>query len=175
MSLLSKVSDQIKGLPRAPQPAIPARELWVTFIATMIGLGITGAMAYKWSCPMLAGPFGSTATIIYGAYKAPLAQPRNILLGHFLSALMGVAVYDFFGTTWWSIALGVALATIFMAATYSMHPPAGATAYVAVLTGGLGQGYSFIINPILIGVFILTLVAVIVNKAGKRDYPVSWW
>lgn len=25
MSLLSKISNQIKGLPRAPQPAIPAR------------------------------------------------------------------------------------------------------------------------------------------------------
>lgn len=123
----------------------------------------------------VAGPFGSTATLIYGAHKAPLAQPRNILLGHFLAALMGVAVYDFFGTTWWSIALGVTLATIFMVVTHSIHPPAGATAYVAVLTGGLGQGYSFILNPIMIGVFILALVAVIVNKAGKRDYPVAWW
>lgn len=45
---------------------------------------------------------------------------------------MGVAVYDFFGTTWWSLALGVTIATIFMAVTHSMHPPAGATAYVAV-------------------------------------------
>lgn len=175
MSLLNKVCNQIKGLPRAPQPAIPARELWITFIGSMVGLGITAAMAYKWNCPMLAGSFGSTATMIYGAYKAPLAQPRNILLGHFLSALMGVAVYDFFGTTWWSLALGVTLATIFMAVTHSIHPPAGATAYVAVLTGGLGEGYSFIINPILIGVFILTLVAVIVNKAGKRNYPTHWW
>ncbi|MDR4504797.1 MAG: HPP family protein [Candidatus Scalindua sp.] len=175
MSLINSIYNQVKGLPRAPQPAIPAREIWITLIATIIGLGVTGALAYKWSCPMLAGPFGSTATIIYGAYKAPLAQPRNVLLGHFLSALTGVAVYDFFGTTWWSIALGVAIATIFMAATYSMHPPAGATAYVAVLTGGLGQGYSFILNPIMIGVFILTLVAVLVSKAAKRDYPTHWW
>ena len=95
MSLLNKVCNQIKGLPRAPQPAIPARELWITFIGSIVGLGITAAMAYKWNCPMLAGSFGSTATMIYGAYKAPLAQPRNILLGHFPSALMGVAVYDF--------------------------------------------------------------------------------
>lgn len=32
---------------------------------------------------------------MYGAYKAPMAQPRNVLLGQFLGALMGVAVYDF--------------------------------------------------------------------------------
>ncbi len=46
MSLLSKVSDQIKGLPRAPQPAIPARELWITFIGSIVGIGITAAMAF---------------------------------------------------------------------------------------------------------------------------------
>jgi CBS-domain-containing membrane protein len=62
-----------------------------------------------------------------------------------------------------------------MMATYSMHPPAGATAYVAIQTGGLGVGYGFIINPVLLGAFILLLTAVIINKAGKRDYPSSWW
>ena len=46
MSLLSKVSDQIKGLPRAPQPAIPAKELWITFIGSIVGLGITAAHGF---------------------------------------------------------------------------------------------------------------------------------
>jgi CBS-domain-containing membrane protein len=171
MSLL----DQLKGLPRAPQPAIPARELWITFIGSIVGIGITAAMAFKWNCPMLLGPFGATAVLVYGAYKAPLAQPRNVMLGHFLGALMGVAVYDFFGLTWWSLALGVTLTIIFMMATYSMHPPAGATAYVAIQTGGLGVGYTYILNPVLLGAFVLLLTAVIINKAGKRDYPSSWW
>ena len=175
MSLLDKVFDQVKGLPRAPQPPLPARELWITFIGSIVGIGITAAMAFKWNCPMLLGPFGATAVLVYGAYKAPLAQPRNVLLGHFLGALMGVAVYDFFGLTWWSLALGVTLTIVFMMATYSMHPPAGATAYVAIQTGGLGVGYGFIINPVLLGAFILLLTAVIINKAGKRDYPSSWW
>ncbi len=175
MSLLNKLSDQIKGLPRAPQPATPAKEIWITFIGSIVGIGITAALAFSWNCPMLLGPFGATAVLIYGAYKAPLAQPRNVLLGHFLGALMGVAVYDFFGLTWWSLALGVTLTIVFMMATYSMHPPAGATAYVAIQTGGLGAGYAYIINPVLFGAFVLLLTAIIINKAGKRDFPASWW
>ena len=175
MSLLSKVSDQIKGLPRAPQPAIPVRELWITFIGVIAGIGISAALAFSWNCPMLLAPFGAQAVLMYGAYKAPLAQPRNVLLGHFIGAFMGVAVYDFFGLTWWTIALAVALTIILMMVTYSLHPPGGATAYVAVQTGGLGVGYSYIINPVLLGAFILLVAAIIINKAGKRDYPSSWW
>ncbi len=175
MSLLGKVSDHIKGLPRAPQPALPAREVLITFIGAITGIGISAYLAFTWSCPMLLAPFGAQAVLMYGAYKAPLAQPRNVLLGHFIGAFMGVAMYDFFGTAWWSIALAVALTIILMMVTYSLHPPAGATAYVAVQTGGLGVGYAYIINPVLLGAFILLVVAIIINKAGKRDFPASWW
>ena len=62
-----------------------------------------------------------------------------------------------------------------MVVTYSIHPPACATAYVAVQTGGLGVGYMFILNPVILGAFILVLIGVIFNKLGKRDYPTHWW
>ncbi len=175
MAPLIDVINKIKNLPRAPQPAIPAREVLVTFIGAIAGIGISASLAFYWDCPMLLAPFGAQAVLMYGAYKAPLAQPRNVLLGHFIGAFMGVAVYDFFGTAWWSIALAVALTIILMMATYSLHPPGGATAYVAVQTGGLGVGYAYILNPVLLGAFILLVVAIIINKAGKRDFPASWW
>lgn len=175
MAPLIDAINKIKNLPRAPQPAIPARELLVTFIGVIAGIGISASLAFYWSCPMLLAPFGAQAVLMYAAYKAPLAQPRNVLMGHLLGAFMGVAVYDFFGTAWWTIALAVALTIILMMVTYSLHPPAGATAYVAVQTGGLGVGYAYIINPVLIGALILLVVAIIINKAGKRDYPTSWW
>ncbi|MFN3531326.1 MAG: HPP family protein [Candidatus Brocadia sp.] len=175
MDEINKISAYVKKLPRAPQPAIPAREVWLSLWGAFLGVGFTALLAYLWKCPMLLGPFGASAVLIYGAYKAPLAQPRNVLLGHFLAACIGVTVHDFFGTTFWSIALGVALALVLMTVTYSIHPPAGATAYVAVQTGGLGVGYLFILNPVMIGAFILVLIGVIFNKMGKRDYPTHWW
>lgn len=172
---INKVRAFVKKLPRAPQPAIPVKEVWLSLWGAFIGVGFTALLAFLWKCPMLLGPFGASAVLIYGAYKAPLAQPRNVLMGHFLAACIGVVVYDFFGTTFWSIALGVALALVLMVVTYSIHPPAGATAYVAVQTGGLGAGYMFILNPVILGAFILVLIGVIFNKMGKREYPVHWW
>ena len=172
---INKIREYIKKLPRAPQPAIPAREVWLSLWGAFLGLGFTSLLAFLWKCPMLLGPFGASAVLIYGAYKAPLAQPRNVLMGHFLAACIGVTVNDFFGATFWSIALGVSLALVLMTVTYSIHPPAGATAYVAVQTGGLGVGYMYILNPVMLGAFILILIGIIFNKLGKRDYPVHWW
>lgn len=175
MEKVNEISAYVKKLPRAPQPAIPAREVWLSLWGAFLGVGFTALLAYIWKFPMLLGPFGASAVLIYGAYKAPLAQPRNVLLGHFLAACIGVVTHDFFGTTFWSIALGVALALVLMVVTYSIHPPAGATAYVAVQTGGLGTGYMYILNPVILGAFILVLIGVIFNKLGKRDYPTHWW
>lgn len=172
---LNRIGEQIKKLPKAPQPVTPTKEMLLTFLGSLLGIGFTAFLAFYWSAPMLLGPFGATAVLVYGAYKAPLAQPRNVLLGHLLAAFIGVAVYDFFGITWWSLTLGVTIAILLMMVTYSIHPPAGATAYVAIQTGGLGVGYMYILNPVLFGAFILVLIAVIVNKLGKRDYPASWW
>ena len=175
MDGINKFRAYVTKLPRAPQPAIPAREVWLSLWGALLGVGFTALLAFLWKCPMLLGPFGASAVLIYGAYKAPLAQPRNVLMGHFLAACIGVTVNDFFGATFWSIALGVSLALVLMVVTYSIHPPAGATAYVAVQTGGLGVGYMYILNPVILGAFILLLIGVIFNKLGKRDYPTHWW
>ncbi|OOP57175.1 MAG: hypothetical protein AYP45_04970 [Candidatus Brocadia carolinensis] len=172
---INKISAFVKKLPKAPQPELTSREVVLSLWGALLGIGITALLAFTWKCPMLLGSFGSTAPLIYCAYKSPLAQPRNVVLGHFLGASIGVVINDFFGVTWWSIALTVALAIILMFVTYSIHPPAGATAYVAVQTGGLGVGYWFILNPTMFGIFIMLTVAVIFNKMSKRDYPTHWY
>ena len=175
MDGINKFRAYVKKLPRAPHRPVPSREVWLSLWGAFLGVGFTALLAVLWKCPMLLGSFGASSVMIYGAYKEPLAQPRNVLMGHFLSASIGIVVNDFFGATFWSIALGVALALVLMTMTYSIHPPAGATAYVAVQTGGLGVGYMYILNPVILGAFILLLIGVIFNKLGKRDYPTHWW
>jgi CBS-domain-containing membrane protein len=39
---------------------------------------------------MVIGSFGATAVLVYSAWQAPLAQPRNVIGGHVLSAIVGV-------------------------------------------------------------------------------------
>lgn len=172
---VNKISAVIKKLPKTPHSAIPSREVWLSLWGAFLGIGFTALLAYLWKFPMLLGPFGASSVLIYGACKSPLAQPRNVLLGHFVSACIGVVVNDFFGAAFWSIALGVALALVLMTVTYSIHPPAGATAYIAVQTGGLGTAYMYIFNPVVVGAFVLVLIGVIFNKLGKREYPTHWW
>jgi CBS-domain-containing membrane protein len=67
-----------------------------------------------------------------------------------------------------------------MQVTRTLHPPAGATALIAIL--GPAQvhrlGYDYVLTPILIGMLILIAVAVVVNNLSpdeNRHYPVTWW
>ena len=39
---------------------------------------------------LVIGSFGASAVLIYGAVHSPLAQPRNLIGGHILSAIVGV-------------------------------------------------------------------------------------
>ncbi|MFQ8890709.1 MAG: HPP family protein [Bilophila wadsworthia] len=100
--------------------------------------------------PLLIGSFGASAVLAFGAIRSPLAQPRNLVGGHFLSALVGVSCYFLFpGTPWLASCLAVATAIALMHVTKTLHPPGGATALIAV-TGGegihqLGYLYAFVL------------------------------
>jgi len=76
-------------------------------------------------------------------------------------------------------ALAVSLAIVGMLITHTTHPPGGATALIAV-TGGdaiFNLGFQYIFTPVLIGVLIMLVVALLVNNFSsneKRHYPQSW-
>jgi CBS-domain-containing membrane protein len=63
---------------------------------------------------MVIGSFGASAVLIYGAIKSPLAQPRNLIGGHIISAIIGVTCYKFFPSQIWlasSLAVATAIAS----------------------------------------------------------------
>ncbi|MFQ8736713.1 MAG: HPP family protein [Bilophila wadsworthia] len=113
------------------------------------------------------------------SHTQPLAQPRNLVGGHFLSALVGVSCYFLFpGTPWLASCLAVATAIALMHVTKTLHPPGGATALIAV-TGGEGihqLGYLYAFVPCLLGALIMLAIALIVNNIPKAQrYPQFWW
>lgn len=61
-----------------------------------------------------------------------MAQPRNTVGGHAISALVGVICSQLLGNSWWATALSVTLAILAMYLTGTMHPPGGATAFLAI-------------------------------------------
>jgi hypothetical protein len=46
--------------------------------------------------PIIITSFGASAVLIYGVIESPLAQPRNLVGGHFVSALIGTAITRLF-------------------------------------------------------------------------------
>ena len=125
----------------------------------------------------LIGSFGASAVLAYGAPQAPFSQPRNIIGGHCISAIVGVSVYLLLGDAGiFACPLAVSLAIVAMQLTDTVHPPGGATALIAVIGGSTihDLGYWYVLCPVALGACIMVGVAWVVNNlsgAKSRKYP----
>ncbi len=180
MTILEYLS-KMKGGAKSP-PGVGGPELFWSWFGAMIGIGLCAFLSAKFFEPrdltLLIGSFGASAVLVYSAIKSPLAQPRNLIGGHVISGLVGVACWQLLGgTLWLATAMAVSLAIVSMLATKTLHPPGGATALIAVIGGAkihnLGYLYAFV--PAGAGAVILLIVALIVNNLSKnRKYPEYW-
>ena len=127
---------------------------------------------------MIIGSFGASAVLVYGAIRSPLAQPRNLIGGHMLSAVIGVAAFQCLGyMPWLAAALAVSIAIALMHLTKTLHPPGGATALIAVIGGDAvhNLGYLYVLIPVGLGAVVMLIIALLVNNlASNRRYPEFW-
>jgi CBS domain-containing membrane protein len=157
---------------------IDAKEHILTFIGSFVGIGLIGLLNSQYLVAsdnlFLIGSFGASSVLVYGIINSPLAQPRNLIGGHVICAIIGVTVFKLFaGELWFACALAVSLSIVAMQITKTLHPPGGATALIAV-TGGKKieeLGYLYVLSPVLSGVLILFAVALIFNNLRHRKYP----
>lgn len=49
-----------------------------------------------YNAPIIITSFGASAVLLFGVVESPVAQPRNFILGHFVSALVGVCITRLF-------------------------------------------------------------------------------
>ncbi|HEY4618401.1 MAG TPA: HPP family protein [Flavobacterium sp.] len=155
------------------------KEHFWAFLGSFVGIGVIAYMQSK-KLPhsdvvFLIGSFGASSVLIYGAIQSPLAQPRNLVGGHLISAIVGVTVAKFVpDILWLTAALSVSISIVLMQLTKTLHPPGGATALIAV-TGSAqikNLDYWYVISPVLSGVIILLFVALIFNNVtSNRYYP----
>ncbi len=178
MNYLRKMTGFTKSPPRVGTTEI----LW-SWIGAFLGISAVAFLHYEilneTDLVMIIGSFGASAVLIYGAIKSPLAQPRNLIGGHVLSAVIGVASYQFLGAHMW-IAASVAVATAIalMHTTKTLHPPGGATALIAVIGGPEihDLGYLYALMPAGLGAIIMLVVALLVNNIPRtRRYPEFWF
>jgi CBS domain-containing membrane protein len=155
------------------------KEHFWAFLGAFIGLGAIAFLQYKafpqQELVFLIGSFGASCVLVYGVIESPLAQPRNLVGGHVVSAIVGVTIQKLLPeTTFIAAPLAVALSIVVMQVTKTLHPPGGATALIAV-TGSAqitALGYWYVLNPVLTGVLILLAAALIFNNIPDgRHYP----
>lgn len=175
------MKDRLRRFPgklRAPlaPPTRPTRHwkhaVW-GFVAATGGIlaiaGVTSLTGHN----LLIGSFGASAVLLYGTPDSPLAQPRNVLGGHLLSAFVGCATIAWVGTGPLALATAVGLAIVVMYVTHTTHPPGGATALIAVHDHA---GWLFPLLPVTVGAAILVVIAVLANNiVNHRQYPKHWW
>ena len=157
------------------------KEKFWSFAGSFVGIGLIAFIQSQYLTSLenvfLIGSFGASSVLIYGAIQSPLAQPRNLIGGHVISALVGVTVYKLIPDIIWLTApLAVSLSIIGMQFTKTLHPPGGATALIAVMGSEKirSLGYLYVLSPVLSGVTILLAVALIVNNmTPQRRYPTN--
>jgi CBS domain-containing membrane protein len=117
---------------------------------------------------------GATAVLLFAAPHAPFSQPWNVIGGHGLSAVIGVACWQWIPDFTLAAAAGVGLAIGAMYFARCIHPPGGATALAAVIgSDKLHElGYGFVLEPILLNAVIILLLAIAFNGLFHwRRYP----
>ena len=158
------------GAPLPPKPPLKAVGLaWLGgFIAIATVAGITNFL----SVGLVLGSFGATCVLVFGYPDVPFSQPRNVILGHLISSLVGLVYLSVFGAHWWAVALAVATAISLMMVTRTVHPPAGSNPVIVFL---LQPSWSFLLFPTLVGALVLTAVALVYNNASREArYPKYW-
>ncbi|MGO8760970.1 MAG: HPP family protein [Desulfobaccales bacterium] len=164
-------------------PRVSLSEMLWSWLGGFLGIAAVAYLNYRVvdqaDLVMIIGSFGASAVLIYGAIKSPLAQPRNLLGGHVISALIGVTAFKLLEPhLWLAAALAVATSIAVMHATKTLHPPGGATALIAVISGPkvTSLGYLYVLVPVAAGALVMLAVALIVNNlAPRRRYPEFWW
>ena len=173
--------SKMKGTAKSP-PGVGFSEIAWSWLGAFLGIAAVSYINYNvienTDLVMVIGSFGASAVLIYGAVKSPLAQPRNLMGGHIISALIGVTCYRLFPSQMWLAAsLAVATAIAVMHATKTLHPPGGATALIAVIGSNKihALGYLYAVLPVGLGAFIMLIVALLINNIPKnRRYPDFW-
>jgi CBS-domain-containing membrane protein len=160
---------------------LDAKEHLWTFLGSFVGISLIGALhghaLGTLDSVFLIGSFGASSVLLYGVINSPFSQPRNLVGGHLLSALVGVTVQRVIpGQMWLAAGLTVSTTIVLMQITKTLHPPGGATALIAVIGSERirGLGYFYVLSPVLTGVAILLATALVFNNAtAHRRYPLN--
>lgn len=172
----------------------PSWDQLIAFVFTTLTLMVLGLIEHYGIHPLInhtlsvfLPAFGASCTVVFAVPKAPIAQPRNVIVSHVVAAIIGTALTDAFRSVeeqpfgqHCAGAIGVALHLVFMMFTNTMHPPASATV-ISAATAKINayyrdEGFLFVITPVLFGSVFTTVFSWLLNNLvpSRSPYPQYW-
>lgn len=169
---MSSFFDKLKGDGAALPPKHPIKNIALAWLGGFLAICVVAGLAQGLEVTLVLGSFGASCVLVFGFPDAPFSQPRNVVAGHFLSSLVGLAFLTLCGPTWWSVALAVGTAIALMMATRTVHPPAGSNPVIVFL---IQPAWDFLLFPTLIGALLVVAVALVYNNLSREaNYPKYW-
>lgn len=162
---------------KAPHPDHHQSYAWkhilLAGLGAMITVGLLAELTHESGHLLLIGSFGSSSALLFAFPDSAFSQPRNVLVGHLATALIGLLIWKWFGPQPSAVALATGLAIMGMMALRSAHPPAAANPVIIFF---VQPDWAFMLTPIALGATSLILLAWLYNNAvHKRPYPKRWW
>ena len=159
-----------------PKPIVGIRDILVSGLGGAVAIALVAWLTQMSGQPLLMAPLGASCFLMFVVPDNPVAQPRNVIGGHVVSALVGMAVLTLFGSAWWAMGVGVGLAIIAMRLTHTNHPPAASDPLLILLSPLGPPGWGFVLTPVLAGAVVVVGAAVAFNRLRPGvTYPVRWW
>lgn len=154
------------------QPRFSLSQILFTYIGSFLGIAALAYLSAVSDYPLIAAPFGAAAVLVFAVPNSPLAQPRNLIFGNLLGAIVSVVMVYLFGSEPWVMALSVATAIKVMQLTKTLHPPGGAVALVGVMSQAT---WNFVLTPVVAGSVVLLFCTFVFNNLiPERSYPRHW-
>lgn len=172
----------------------PSWDQLIAFVFVCVTLVLMGLIEHYGFYPLVnhslsafLPAFGATCTVVFAVPKAPIAQPRNVIVAHVTAAIIGIALTNAFRPVrkqpfgqHCAGAIGVALHLVLMMFTNTMHPPASATV-ISAATSTINayykdEGFLFVITPVLFGAVFTSVCAWLLNNLvpSRSPYPQYW-
>ena len=98
--------SKMRGGGKAPARPRISYVIWSWF-GGFVGIAATAYLthvtgnSFETGTSFLIAPFGATCVIAFGLPDSPVAQPRNIVGGHFISTLIGLIFLWLGEPVWW--------------------------------------------------------------------------
>lgn len=167
---LSVYLNKMKGVARK-ETRFDYIDSLISATGVFLAVSIICYLAVSFGYPMAMGPLGASCILVFAAHSGPLSQPRQVIGGHILSTITGLAIWSIFGKSLSIIVITLVIVLILMSLTKTIHPPAAASALVAV---NFETGWGYLIT-IVIGSFFIVLISLLYNNLfSKRQYPKHW-